>query len=128
MKKLRHFGLLLVAVFVMGCGAGDPVPKRIFYAGDPDTRHMESFRELLEQHFESVRTIPLLDVGTADLSDADVLIIDGLPIKRGDDGPSVVKTPQGVVLDTLSVPTVLIGGMGGRISDSLSLKIGWRYG
>jgi hypothetical protein len=36
--------------------------------------------------------------------------------------------PVGITLDTLSIPTVLIGGMGARIADNLDLKLGWRHG
>ena len=92
---------------------------RIVYAGVPGSHHMQSYKALLSRYFRSVRTIAVVDLPNADLSNADVLVVDG---------SYKDQAPRGVTLDSLSIPTVLIGGMGGKISDSLDLKLGWRYG
>src|SRR5579872_750053 len=89
---------------------------RIVYAGVPGSRHMQSYKALLSRYFRSVRTIAVVDLPNADLSNADVLVVDG---------SYKDQAPRGVTLETLSIPTVLIGGMGGKISDSLDLKLGW---
>jgi hypothetical protein len=104
---------------------------RVVYAGDPGTAQTESFRKLLAKHVRSVTVIPVLELAKADLSVADVLIVGGETIgtaKAVLSGGHMKPGPAGITLDTLSIPTVLIGGMGARIADNLDLKLGWRHG
>ncbi len=124
MKRATFVVAFGVAAFATGWKAGHLSRDargslRIVYAGVPGSSHMQSFPALLSHYFKSVRTIAVGDLANADLSHDNVLIVDG----SYKDQP-----PKGVTLETLSIPTVLIGGMGGRISDSLDLKLGWRYG
>ena len=127
MKRLFLFAALLIVVGSAAAGgwllwkraAAPRPPERIVFAAPPDSPDTASFVRLLQGHFPHVRSIPVTDLATADLSQDDVLIVGG---SYKDDGP------KGVSLDSLSIPTVLIGGMGGRISDNLDLKLGWRYG
>ena len=136
MKKL-FIGIL--AVTLVGIAAllvvRDRRPSlsrlRVVYAGDPGTAQTESFRKLLAAHVRSVTVIPVLELAKADLSAADVLLVGGETIGtvKGAVGEIHMKPgPAGVTLDTLSIPTVLIGGMGARIADNLDLKLGWRHG
>ena len=99
--------------------AGHRPPSRIVYASPPDSPDTASFVRLLEQHFPQVRTIPVSEIATADFTKDDVLVVGGSYKEEG---------PRGLSIDSLTIPTVLIGGMGGRISDNLDLKLGWRYG
>ncbi len=104
---------------------------RVVYAGDPSTAQTESFRKLLAEHVKSVTVIPVLDLAKSDLSAADVLIVGGETIgtvKMVVGETHMKPGPAGVTLDTLSIPTVLIGGMGARVADNLDLKLGWRHG
>jgi hypothetical protein len=104
---------------------------RVVYAGDPDTAQTESFRKLLAEHVRNVTVIPVLNLAKADLSAADVLIVGGETIgtvKVVLGGGHMKPGPVGITLDTLSIPTVLIGAMGARIADNLDLKLGWRHG
>ena len=75
-----------------------------------------------------MRSIARNDLAKADLSDADVLIVDGQTIDRSEERIQTIPGVEGVDLETLSMPTVLIGGQGARISDDLNLLLGWRYG
>ena len=75
-----------------------------------------------------MRSIARNDLAKADLSDADVLIVDGQTIDQSEERTRVVPGAEGVDLETLSMPTVLIGGQGAQISDDLNLLLGWRYG
>jgi hypothetical protein len=101
---------------------------RVVYAGDPATAQTESFRKLLAQHVRSVTVIPVLDLAKADLSQADVLIVGGQTMEKVEGKLHMRPEPAGVTLDTLSIPTVLIGGMGARVADDIDLKLGWRHG
>ena len=104
---------------------------RVVYAGDPGTAQTESFRKLLAEHVKGVTVIPVLELAKADLSAADVLIVGGETIgtvKVIVGGGHMKPGPVGITLDTLSIPTVLIGAMGARIADNLELKLGWRHG
>lgn len=120
----------LCAILVLSPVSEDLPPLRIIYAGDLDTDHTRAFQEFLGKHFPEVNTIPVTDLGKADLSGGDVLIVDGkvLRYKEGGAVGGARPGPQGVSLEKLGIPTVLVGGMGGRVSDSLKLKLGWRYG
>jgi hypothetical protein len=101
---------------------------RVVYAGDPSTAQTESFRKLLAQHVKSVTVIPVLELAKADLSQADVLMVGGQTMEKVEGKLHTRPGPAGVSLDTLSIPTVLIGGMGARVADNLDLKLGWRHG
>ena len=136
MKKLV-IGVLAVALvaaaawFVVQHRRPSLSHLRVVYAGDPGTAQTESFRKLLAKHVRSVTVIPVLELAKADLSVADVLIVGGETIgtaKAVLSGGHMKPGPAGITLDTLSIPTVLIGGMGARIADNLDLKLGWRHG
>ncbi|MGH9456408.1 MAG: hypothetical protein ACRD2J_02060 [Thermoanaerobaculia bacterium] len=126
MKRPLVLVLILAAFTAAAAGwwywaevAGPRPPRRVVYAAPLDAPETASFVRMLREHFPQVRTIPVTSLATADLSQDDVLIVGG-SYKE--------DRPRGLSLDALSIPTVLIGGMGGRISDDLDLKLGWRYG
>lgn len=99
---------------------------RVVYAGDQDSDRTRSFEKFLGERFGSVRVVVNETLAEEDLSDADVLVIDGkLSLKEQQ---VRAGTPQGMTLAKLSMPTVLIGGVGGRVADQLKLKLGWSYG
>ncbi len=118
----------LVATLCIGQGRESLPPLRILYAGDPGTERTLVFQAFLSEHFPSVKTWPVLKLPEANLSDVDVLIVDGEILDETGGDIRVRKGPQGMTLDKLPVPTILIGGMGGRVSDDLGLKLGWRHG
>src|SRR5688500_16636234 len=91
----------------------------IVYAGDAGTDRTSSFERFLKDRFASVSTIDRMELADSDLSSFDVLIIDGEPMGRG--------TPEGLTFEKLSLPTVLIGGAGGKVADELGLKLGWGF-
>lgn len=101
---------------------------RIVLAGDPGTPQTESFRKLLAQHVRSVRIVPVLDLAKANLSAADVLIVTGETMKIAKGDFHMRPAPTGITLESLPIPTVLVGGMGARVADDLDLKLGWRHG
>ena len=104
-------------------------PLRIHYAGDAGTPHAKSFEAFLSQHFGKVASSPVLDLAKTDLSQADVLIVDGNILDSSDPKqPKILPSPKGLSLAKLNIPTILIGGMGGRIADDLNFKLGWNFG
>lgn len=92
----------------------------VLYAGQPGTPRAESFRALLSEHFAEVRVDSLERVGELDLQGVDLVVVDGEPMG--------VNVPAELTADVLPLPTVLIGGAGGKVSDSIGLKLGWQYG
>ena len=128
MRRNTWFSLSAAAMLLtLGCSA-EPAPQlRVVYAGDAGTPHAEGYHALLSEHFD-VRSIPRDDLAKADLSDADVLIVDGQTMDRSEERIRTIPGVEGVDLETLSMPTVLIGGQGALISDDLNLLLGWRYG
>lgn len=128
MRFTQWTGLAALAAGALALGCTEPPPQlRVVYAGDAGTPHADGYHALLTEHFD-VRSIARNDLATADLSDADVLIVDGQTIDRSEERPRSLPAAEGVTLETLSMPTVLIGGQGARISDDLNLLLGWRYG
>ncbi|MGD1148586.1 MAG: hypothetical protein ABR961_11615 [Thermoanaerobaculaceae bacterium] len=122
--------LLLVAALVVVLQLRRPSLSRlrVVLAGDPGTAQTESFRKLLSQHVKSVTVVPVLELAKANLSAADVLIVSGETMKIGKGELHTKPAPTGITLDSLPIPTVLIGGMGARVADNLDLKLGWRHG
>jgi hypothetical protein len=100
----------------------------VVYAGDDGGPRTASFRVFLKQHCGSVRVVDVQDLANVDLAGADVLIVDGTPLRGHGRDVKLLPGPKGVTLDTLAIPTVLIGGLGGQVSDSLELKLGWKHG
>ena len=130
MRRSIRFSLPAVAVLLTLACSVEPAPQlRVVYAGDAGTPHAKGYHALLAEHFE-VRSIERNDLAKADLSDADVLIVivDGQTIDHSEERIRTIPGVEGVDLETLSMPTVLIGGQGARISDDLNLLLGWRYG
>ena len=124
----RWFGLSAAAMLLTLACSAEPTPQlRVVYAGDAGTPHADAYHALLSEHFD-VRSIARNDLATADLSEADVLIVDGQTMDRSEERIQTIPGVEGVDLETLSMPTVLIGGQGARISDDLNLLLGWRYG
>ena len=128
MRFTQWFGLAAIAASTLTLGCAEQAPQlRVVYAGDAGTPHAEGYHALLAEHFD-VRSIARNDLAKADLSDADVLIVDGQTIDHSEERTRVMPGAEGVDLGTLSMPTVLIGGQGAQISDDLNLLLGWRYG
>lgn len=128
MRRRTWLSLATTAVLLTSACSTEPAPQlRVVYAGDAGTPHAKGYHALLAEHFD-VRSIPRNDLAKADLSDADVLIVDGQTIDRSEERIKTIPGVEGVDLETLSMPTVLIGGQGARISDDLNLLLGWRYG
>lgn len=129
MRRGLWSGFLAATAILLTLARGtEPAPQlRVVYAGDAGTPHADGYHAMLAEHFD-VRSIARNDLANADLSDADVLIVDGLTIDRSEERIETIPGAEGVTLKTLSMPTVLIGGQGARISDDLNLLLGWRYG
>ncbi len=95
--------------------------ETVLYVGQPDTERAAHFRSFLSDHFVAVRFDSVDRVGQLDLRDVDVVIIDGDPHSQ----PS---PPEELIPENLPLPTVLIGGVGGKVSDAIGLKLGWEHG
>src|SRR5687768_11234663 len=94
---------------------------RTLYAGQLGTARAEAFTTFLAERVGPVRTASVADLVDVDQSDIDVLIVDGEP-QEGEQPPAELD------LKHFPKPTVLIGGVGARVSDTLRLKLGWQFG
>ena len=106
------------------------LPLRIAYCGDDGTEYTRGMVSFLRSHVGSLRIVPRAGLSAAELREIDVLLIDGelyYPTPSGGlAGHKQIAAPPFEVL--CSVPTVLMGGVGGRIGDLLQLKTAWRPG
>jgi hypothetical protein len=94
---------------------------RVLYVGQPDTARERTFLAFLAKHFTEVRSAPVTDIGQLVLDGVDVVLVDGEPLKG-------VQPPRELSADALPLPTVLMGGIGGKVSDAIGLKLGWQFG
>lgn len=94
---------------------------RVVYAGRPGTAHTEGYRRLLADAFGEPRVIDIGELTTADLSVAEVLVVDPGPGRLGNIEEHLLL--EGLSLETFTVPTVLVGTAGGQIGDRLRLKL-----
>jgi predicted glycosyltransferase len=92
----------------------------VLYAGDAGEPRAEEFVQFLGKHVRSVRAVDRASMTARDLQGADVLIIDGDPNRADAELP--------LSLHDVRVPTVLIGGAGGKVADQFGLKLGWGFG
>lgn len=95
---------------------------RVLYVGQPSSERANVFETFLVEHFGAVATASLADLGALDVTGVDVMLVDG------DHRAGPPMPPGGLVATDLPVPTVLIGGIGGKVSDSIGLKLGWDHG
>ena len=91
---------------------------RLLYAGEPGTAHSDAWLRFLGT-LGQASTVDVLTLASVDLTGVDVLVVDA---------PWRHPQPEGVTLDHLSVPTVLVGNYGVRLGESLHLKLGTNYG
>jgi len=91
---------------------------RILYAGEPGTAHSEAYVRFLGELGET-RFLDVAELASADLSDADLLVVDA---------DWQLAVPAGLTVETLSMPTVLVGNFGVKVGEALHLKIGTNYG
>jgi hypothetical protein len=94
---------------------------RILYIGQGANERTTAFTSFLGARFDAVRTALVTELPHLDFTDVDVAVVDGEPLK-GEQPPSELATSD------LPVPTVLVGGVGGKVGDAIGLKLGWRYG
>jgi hypothetical protein len=94
---------------------------RTLYVGQDGTERADRWCAFLREHVSALRTASVADIGSLDLTDVDVVIIDG--------EPHAEPQPPAELTDAdLPLPTILIGGMGGKVSDAIGLKLGWHFG
>ena len=94
---------------------------KILYIGQPTTDRAATWTRFLDEHGHSTTTTSVADIGSIDFSDVDLAIVDG----EGYDAP---QPPDELQLQDLPRPTVLVAGIGGKVSDAIGLKLGWQFG
>lgn len=95
--------------------------ERVLYVGQPGTERESRFVTFLQEHFSEVSTASVTQIGQLDFDGVELAIVDGEPLKGE-------QPPKDLVAEALPVPTVLVGGLGGKVTDAIGLKLGWQYG
>lgn len=90
----------------------------VAYAGQSGTPHTDAYLRFLGE-LGKATFIDVDTLATADLSGFDLLIVDA---------PWNHPVPDGLTLEHLSLPTVLVGNFGVKVGDRLHLKFGRNYG
>ncbi|MEW6743232.1 MAG: hypothetical protein AB1486_10785 [Planctomycetota bacterium] len=106
----------------------DPLDLAILYAGNPGSEREDDFVLFLEKHFGVVETAHFSKVTAETAEPYDVVIFDWTSLYKRDGEKiewegAMPETPK--LGPSYAKSTVLIGGMGGQIGDSVKLKIGW---
>lgn len=91
---------------------------RLMYAGEAGTVHSQAYMKFLGEIGETT-FVDVAEVASTDLSGVAVLVVDA---------PWQHPQPEGVTLEHLSVPAVLVGTYGVKLGESLHLKLGTNYG
>ncbi|MER6007847.1 protein-disulfide reductase DsbD domain-containing protein [Nonomuraea angiospora] len=94
---------------------------RALYVGQPGTDRAGHWTTFLSGNLTSVSVASLTDLGALDFTGIDLVIVDG-------DTEAGPQPPAELTDAALPLPTVLIGAMGGRVSDAIGLKLGWDWG
>jgi hypothetical protein len=94
---------------------------KVLYIGQPGTARADRWSAFLTDQGFSVRSAGVSDLGSLDFADADLAVVDGDPHEAP-------FAPDQLDATALPLPTVLIGGVGGRVSDAIGLKLGWDFG
>jgi hypothetical protein len=127
--------LALAAVLVCGVPlrAGEPLPLKVLYAGNPRSDREQDFRTFLEKHFAKVGTSDYQKFSEAQAKSYDVVIFDWTSIYPREKDGSLKKEFNGLnsptppkLTDQYDRPTILIGAAGGFLAQTLRLKIDWR--
>ena len=152
--SLRRSVGLTASVLFASCGTNAPeaertshlrlghqsLPWRVLYAHNgairegatqvPASEHTKEMLRFLGSRVQSVRAVPLAWMTRADLAACDVVLVDGDFYDKDASGRILrraeVTAPAFELLD--GKPTVLMGGVGGRIGDLLLVKTSWVSG
>lgn len=147
---------LLILLCLIGCVAisrGEEIKKsnlRILYVGGSANsdifsgkgdsaeaqksieERMNSFKEMLERYFTSVKVINAQDYTAALSSDYDVTVMDGTPksilpkvVEKDDKGEITKYLLPGYFPEDYSCPTVTIGELGEMLGRRIGLKTDW---
>jgi hypothetical protein len=121
---------VLLTVLAPQSRPAERLPLRLLYTGTPGSAYTADWEKFLLEHAASVRVVPASALRVKDLTDADVLVIDGEVESRGKDGePKLAIQRIPLTLEDLQgKPVVLMGGQGGAFADDLHLKLSWRHG
>lgn len=111
--------------------ATEILPLRILYAGNTGTPYTAAWMAFLDEHVASVRFVAGRALSAKDLTDIDVLVVDGEVEQRDATGAMQSLKSEHIRLglgDLQGFPVVLMGGEGGFLSDELKLKTSWHHG
>jgi hypothetical protein len=98
---------------------------RVAYVGEPGTERTQDFADFLGNRFAQVAVHDLAALGSLDLSDVDVMVVDAEVDLMELWAPQL---PARLRLEDFPIPTVLVGALGGQVGDKLGLKIARAYG
>jgi hypothetical protein len=121
---------VLLTVLASQSRPTEKLPLRLLYTGTPTSAYTADWEKFLVEHAASVRVVPATSLRVEDLTDIDVLVVDGEVETRGKNGElrlAIQRIPL-TLEDLQGKPVVLMGGQGGAFADDLHLKLSWRHG
>jgi len=103
--------------------AGQKLPLKVLYAGNPGSDREKEFLDFLRPEFDKVAPASLKSFTPAEADGYDVVIMDWtspLGAKGEFHMPPAPQLPQ-----DYARPTIMIGAAGGNIGNTLKLKLSW---
>ena len=127
----------VVLAAVLACGvslqAGEPIPLKVLYAGNPGSSREQDFQTFLKKHFVQVDTTDYQKFTGDRAKGFDVVIFDWTSIYPRDQDGKIKKEINALNMPTspelteqYGRPTIMIGAVAGSVGKSLRLKIDWR--
>ena len=120
---------LILALAFPSTDLGAARDLKILYAGAPDSPRTASFERFLEQWFEQVDTIPLVNLTPKRAEPYDVVVADWKRrYTENDEGKYRFdsSTAHGASLDdSFTKPIVMIGAVAGELFRASQPKVGW---
>jgi hypothetical protein len=105
------------------------LPLRVLYAGDGETEHARAFADFLERHTKGCKSVARDKVHCADLDGFDVVLVDGELYEKDSLGNACGRR-EIAKMDVAALskkPLVLVGAVGGLVSQQLELKTAWVF-
>lgn len=132
---MNRLHLATILLGLASCGTGPAtddlrLPYRVLYARPAACAHVRGMVRFLEDHVASVKEVDLARVADEDPAASDLVIVDGDLYEHDETGRPLrrigIAAPPFAALD--GRPTVLMGGVGGRVGDLLRVKTSWVSG
>jgi hypothetical protein len=132
--RLLRLIIASLSLFVMGqpAQAGELIPLKVLYAGNPGSDRERDFTTFLGKAFAKVGTTDYRTFKEDEARGYDVVILDWTSIYPRDNQGKIEKEFRGLnsptppkLSSSFDRPTILIGAAGGFATGQSQLKINW---